>query len=61
MVSMEEPENNFLQLGKGGMDDPSGGTPAPRPSLLFALCILFKIGSVFEPSLQIKITLVAAI
>ena len=56
---MEEPEKNLLQLGKGGMDGPSGGLRPPRtPPLLFFLCILFKIGSVFEPSPE---ALVAAI
>ena len=37
--------------GSGGMDDPSGGAPPPRTlPLFFIQCILFKIGSVFEPS-----------
>ena len=46
---MEDPEKNLLQLGKGGKDDPSGGAPPPRTSRLFFQCILFNIGSVFEP------------
>ena len=50
---------NILQLGKGRMDDPSGGLPPPGPSpLLRFSVILLKIGSVFEPSPE---ALVAAI
>ena len=41
MVSMEEPEKNLLQLGKGGMDDFSGGAPPPRTSPLFFFPVYF--------------------
>ena len=58
MVSMEELEQNLLQLGKGGWMTPLAGLRPPEPPALAFCWILLKIGSVFEPSPE---TLVAAI
>ena len=51
MVSMEEPEKNLLQLGKGGMDDPSGGAPPHLdPPASFFKAKLNEICSFSKPS-----------
>ena len=43
-------KKDVLQLGEGGMDDPSGAAAPPDPPLLFFHAIFTKICSVSEPS-----------
>ena len=61
-MSSGEEKKDVLQLGKEGMDDPSGGAAAPRtPPLFFVHAIFTKNCSVWEPSPEAVVVAIRSI